>query len=121
MPVQSLTCGQFVLKADGIIANQSNLAKGFFRGLEPGALANNLNKFQSGWKGGYVYPTANQLTGLASNGQFIARIGGNPGHFVVVKSISKGKVNIWDPNEALEYTDSLKSFTNIVSGLVWKQ
>ena len=116
-----MACGQFILNSKGLLVFQSNLAKGFFKGLEPSTLARNLNAFQKGWKGGYVYPSAKQLTGLASNGKFIARIGGNPGHFVVVQSISKGRVNIWNPSGGINSSTSLSNFTKQVSGLVWKQ
>jgi len=115
-----MACGQRILAGDGINVFQSNLTRGFNRGLEPEVLAANLNRFQTGWRGGYAYPTADQLTGLASNGSFIARLGGNPGHFVNVESISNGVVRYWDPSGAVVNTQSLSSFTNNVSGLVWR-
>ena len=66
------------------------------------------------------YPTAQELTSLASKGSFIARLGGNSGHFVTVESISKGMVNFWNPAGGISQTQALKEFTKIVSGLVWK-
>ena len=115
-----MACGQRVLANEGIEVFQSNLAKGFWKGLTPEDLAANLNRFSSGWKGGMAYPTAEQLTGLASRGPFIARVGGNPGHFVTVESVSNGAVKFWNPAGGIARTQSLSSFTDIVSGLVWK-
>ncbi len=45
---------QRLLGQQGIDVFQSNLSRGFYRGLEPQTLAENLNRFQPEWTGGYV-------------------------------------------------------------------
>ena len=74
-------CGSQLLRESGIDVFQSNLTRGWFKGLTPEQLAANLNEFQTGWTGGMAYPTGEQITSLASRGPFIARVGGNPGSF----------------------------------------
>jgi hypothetical protein len=116
-----MACGQRLLANEGITVFQSNLARGFYRGLTPEQLAANLNRFSPGYRGFYTDSTASELTGLASNGQFIARLGGNPGHFVVVEGISNGIVRFFDPAEGGVFrTQALDSFIDLVSGLVFK-
>ena len=93
-----MACGRRLLGRQGIDVFQSNLSRGFYRGLEPQTLAANLNRYQPGWIGGYGdLLSEQQLAGLASRGPFIARIGGNPGHFVVVDAIENGVAKLWDP------------------------
>lgn len=113
--------GQRLLGQEGIEVFQSNLSRGFYRGLEPQTLAANLNRYQPGWTGGYVgLLSEQQLTGLASRGSFIARLGGNPGHFVVVDSIENGVVKIWNPAGGVAQSQLLKDFVNVVSGVVYR-
>lgn len=114
-----MACGQRLLGEQGVTVFQSNLTKGFYKGLSPENLAANMNRFKPGWKGFYGYPTSKQLSELfTSRGRFIARLGGNPGHFVNVESIKNGVVKYWDPNGGTFKTMPLDDFTNIVSGLV---
>jgi RHS repeat-associated protein len=115
-----MACGQRLLASEGIAVFQSNLTRGFYRGLTPERLAANLNRFSPGFRGFYAYPTAAQLRGLASNGPFIARLGGNPGHFVTVESVSGGTVRFFDPAGGVVRTQALDDFVNSVSGLVFK-
>ena len=113
-------CGSQLLRESGLDVFQSNLTTGFYRGMTPETLAANLNKFQSGWKGFYAYPSASQLSGLAAKGPFIARIGGNPGHFVIVDSVSAGKVFLRDPAGGVSRTMGLSDFESIISGVVFR-
>jgi RHS repeat-associated protein len=115
-----MACGQRLLANEGIYVFQSNLARGFYRGLTPEQLAANLNRFSPGFQGFYAYPTAAQLSALARNGPFIARLGGNPGHFVVVESISSGTVRFFDPAGGVLRSRTLNDFAGSVSGLVFK-
>lgn len=115
-----MACGQRLLAGEGLSVFQSNLARGFYKGLTPEQLAKNLNQFSSGFRGIYAYPTSAQLRGLASNGQFIARLGGNPGHFVTVESIAGNTVRFFDPAGGVIRSQDLKEFTSTVSGLVFK-
>jgi hypothetical protein len=116
-----MACGQRLLSQPGIDVFQSNLSRGFYRGLEPKALAENLNRFQPGWTGGYVPLLSEpQLTGLASRGPFIARIGGNPGHFVVVDAIENGVARIWDPAGGVVRSQALSDFVGMVTGIVYR-
>jgi hypothetical protein len=117
-----MACGQRLLDQQGIRVFQSNLASGFWRGLTPQDLAANLNRFQPGWKGGFVPElTAQQLTDLAGQGPFIARLGPQAGHFVVVDAIENGIVKLWDPAGGLAKTVPLGEFRPVVTGLVWRQ
>jgi hypothetical protein len=113
-----MACGQRILVAEGISVFQSNLTRGFYRGLTAEQLAANLNRFSPGLKGFYAYPTSSHLSGLAKNWPFVARLGGNPGHFVTVESISNGIVRFFDPAGGLTKTQALDDFANTVSGLV---
>ncbi len=115
-----MAAGQRLLRRAGIDAFQSNLARRFYRGLEPKELAANLNRFQPGWQGGFVELTMGQFLGLASRGPFIARIGGQPGHFVVVESVANGTVSFWDPLTGNIATTGAKDFLRILSGAVWR-
>lgn len=111
-------CGSQLLREAGLDVFQSNLTSGFFRGMTPETLASNLNKFQPGWQGYYAFPTAQQLAGLSSRGPFIARLGGNPGHFVIVDAVKAGKVLIRDPAGGVSRVEALSKFTETVSGVV---
>ena len=111
-------CGSQLLRESGLDVFQSNLTSGWHRGLTPQALAQNMNGFQQGWRGGYAYPTASQLAGLASRGPFIARIGGNSGHFVIVDSIADGVVRFRDPSGGVACKKSISEFIDLVSGIV---
>jgi ABC-type bacteriocin/lantibiotic exporter with double-glycine peptidase domain len=115
-----MACGQRLPRQQGFDVFQSNLRRGFYKGLEPQALAENLNRFQPGWKGFYAYPTAEDIAGLATRGPYIARIGGNPGHFVVVESVENGLVKLWDPAGGVARSQALSDFVNIVSGVVFR-
>jgi hypothetical protein len=44
-----MACGQRLLAGEGLSVFQSNLAKGFYRGLTPQQLVKNLNQFSSGF------------------------------------------------------------------------
>jgi hypothetical protein len=89
--------------------------------MTPQAVAENMNRYQAGWKGFYAYPTAAQLEKLSSEGKFIARIGGNPGHFVIVDKVRKGTVFYRDPASGTARTMVMKKFEKIVSGVVFRQ
>lgn len=115
-----MACGQHLLRRLGFDVFQSNLRRGFYKGLEPGALAENLSRYQAGWKGFYAYPDAGDIAGLAARGPYIARIGGNPGHFVVVESVEDGVVQLWDPAGGLTRSQALGDFVGIVSGVVFR-
>ncbi|MCP3168328.1 cysteine peptidase family C39 domain-containing protein [Myxococcus qinghaiensis] len=118
------TCGPAsgvqLLKEAGIEAHQSNLTSGWFRGLKPDYLADNLNKFQPGWQGMMAYPTELQFRGVASRGSFIARIGSQPGHFVIVDKVSKNTVFFRDPAGGVSRQMNFAKFLDIVSGLVFR-
>ncbi|NUG71454.1 hypothetical protein PYR74_12850 [Acinetobacter bereziniae] len=117
-----MACGQKVLSERGIEVFQSNLAKGFYRGLTPEQLAKNINKFQSGWRGGMVNVEPGHIGGFYNAyGSYIARLGGNPGHFVTVQSVSGGMVRYWDPAGGVVKTQTVERFSQNVSGLVWKE
>jgi hypothetical protein len=77
-------------------------------------------RLSPGFQGFYAYPTAAQLSALAGNGPFIARLGGNPGHFVVVESISSGTVRFFDPAGGVLRSQTLNGFAGSVSGLIFK-
>jgi hypothetical protein len=79
-----------------------------------------MNRFQAGWRGGYLYPTVEEFVGLASRGPFIARIGGNPGHFVIVDRVVAGNVLIRDPADGAASCAALSDFLNSVSGVVFR-
>ena len=115
-----MACGQQLLREHGVEVLQSQLTNGFYRGIEPARLIENMNRFMPGWTGGYAYPTAAQLTGLASRGSFIARIGGNSGHFVIVDSIQRGVVAIRDPAGGVARSLALSEFSEIVSGVIYR-
>jgi hypothetical protein len=69
----------------------------------------------------YAYPTESQLAGLYSEtGKFVARVGGNPGHFVTVENVTFTTVKFWDPSGGIYKTMPIKEFTNNVSGLIFK-
>lgn len=105
---------------EGIEVFQSNLTQGFYKGLTPKDLAANLNRFKPGWTGGFYYPTAQELAGLASRGSVITRLGGNPGHFVVVEAIENGVVRFWDPASNAIRSEAASSFVEKVSGVVFR-
>ncbi len=115
-----MACGQRVLRQEGIEVFQSNLTQGFYKGLTPKDLAANLNRFKPGWTGGFYYPTAQELAGLASRGSVITRLGGNPGHFVVVEAIENGVVRFWDPASNAIRSEAASSFVEKVSGVVFR-
>jgi hypothetical protein len=113
-------CARRLLSQHGISAFVSNLTSGWYKGLSPDALANNLNKFMPGWRGGYTgQVTAGQLSSLLSkSGNFVARLGGNPGHFVTVEGIQGGIVRYWDPATQTIRTMSVGDFAYLVTGVV---
>lgn len=113
-------CGQQLLAERGVRVFQSNLAKGWYRGLTPQALAENLNRFSSGWKGGYLEGTRQELLKLAGHGRFIARLGGNPGHFVVIDKVANETVYLTDPATGTNRTITMAEFLDIFSGAVWQ-
>ena len=116
-----MACGQRLLSEQGINVFQSNLAKGFYKGLTPENLAKNLNRHQPGWKGFMAELTQRDIAGLFSaHGKDIARIGGNPGHFVTVESVSKGVVKYWDPAGGVARSQSIGKFTDIATGVVFR-
>jgi hypothetical protein len=51
-----MACGQKLLAEEQITVFQSNLSKGFYKGLTPERLALNMNEFGAGWKGFYAIP-----------------------------------------------------------------
>lgn len=119
--VCGMACGQKLLLEEGVTVFQSNLSNGFYKGLTPETLASNMNKFSSGWKGFYAYPDEKQILNLFSNnGKFVARIGGNPGHFVTVESVTPSTVKYWDPSGGVFKTYPLQEFMNNVSGIVYR-
>ena len=61
-----MACGQRLLLEQGINVFQSNLAKGFYKGLTPENLAKNLNRHQPGWKGFMAELTQRYIAGLFS-------------------------------------------------------
>jgi hypothetical protein len=116
-----MACGQKLLSEQGISVFQSNLTKGFYKGLTPENLAANLNRQQPGWKGFMADLTQRDIAGLYSvHGKYIARIGGNPGHFVTVESVSNGVVKFWDPSGGVIKTQSIETFTDMATGVVFR-
>jgi Peptidase C39 family len=115
-----MACGQQLLKEAGVEVFQSNLTEKFYRGLTPETLAENLNRFLPGWRGVYTYLSASQFRGLASRGSFIARIGGNPGHFVIVDGVEAGMVLIRDPINGMSRVADFREFLDTVSGVVFR-
>ncbi len=113
-------CGQQLLAEKGVQVFQSNLTKGWYRGLTPRALAENLNRFSFGWKGGYLEGTRQELLKLAERGRFIARLGGNPGHFVVVDKVAHETVFLVDPATGIDRTMPVTEFLEVFSGAVWQ-
>ena len=113
-----MACGQRILAKDGIEVFQSNLTHGFYKGLTPQDLASNLNRFKPGWTGGFYYPSEHELTGISNRGPFITRLGGSPGHFVLVEEIENGMVKFWDPATNAIIFKPVGSFVDNVSGLV---
>jgi ABC-type bacteriocin/lantibiotic exporter with double-glycine peptidase domain len=113
-------CGQQLLEEEGVQVFQSNLTRGWYRGLTPKDLAGNLNRFSVGWKGGYLEGTREELMTLAARGKFIARLGGNPGHFVIVDQVADETLLIRDPADGSGYNMSVAEFIEIFSGAVWK-
>jgi hypothetical protein len=114
-----MACGRLLLCKQGVAVFQSNLTRGFHRGLEPETLAENMSRFQPGWKGGYVdVLSKQQFAWLADRGSFIARVGGNPGHFFVVVTVNDDEAMIWDPAEgdvrALLVEDLIDRMTGVV-------
>ena len=86
-----MACGKRVLADQVIDVFQSNLANGFWKGLTPERLADNIGQFQSSWTGFMAYLTPRNDAGIYSvHGKYIARIGGNPAHFVTVESVTNG-------------------------------
>jgi hypothetical protein len=116
-----MASGQRLLAEEGITVFQSNLSRGFYKGLTPSQLASNMNQHSSGWVGHMTYLNEKQLLNLySSNGKFIVRFGGNPGHFVTVESVTSTTVKYWDPSGGVYKNIPTKDFTDIVSGLVYK-
>ena len=116
-----MACGQRLLTEQGISVFQSNLTKGFYKGLTPESLAANLNRHQSGWQGFMADLTQKDIVGLfTTRGKYIARIGGNPGHFVTVESVSNGVVKYWDPSGGIIRSTSISEFTNMATGVVFR-
>ena len=115
-----MACGQRVLRQEGIEVFQSNLTQGFYKGLTPQDHAANLNRFKPGWTGGFCFPTAQELAGLASRGPVIARLGGNAGHFVVVEAVENGVVTFWDPASKAIRSEALSSIVEKMSGVVFR-
>jgi hypothetical protein len=123
-------CGYQLLKEiDGTSVHLSNLTRNWYKGLEPADLAMNMNRFGSGWTGGFLEGTARELSALSANGSFVARIGGwasaqgrhLPGHFVIVDKVEGGKVFLRDPAGGVGRTLNEKDFLEIFNGAVWKQ
>ena len=116
-----MACGQRLLAEQGIKVFQSNLMKGFYRGLTPEKLAANMNRHQSGWQGFMADLTQRDIAGLyETRGKYIARIGGNPGHFVSVESVSSGVVKYWDPSGGVIKSQPINKFTNMATGVVFR-
>ncbi len=116
-----MACGQKVLSERGIEVFQSNLAKGFYKGLSPEQLAKNINSYQSGWKGVQALPEVRDIQGLYSSyGSYIAMLGHSQRHFVTVQSVSGGIVRYWDPAGGVVKTMPIKQFATNTTGLVWK-
>ncbi|MBI3423445.1 MAG: hypothetical protein HY011_10955 [Acidobacteria bacterium] len=113
-------CGQQLLAEKGVQVFQANLTQGWYRGLTPQALAENLNRFSHGRKGGYLEGTYQELLTLAAHGHFIARLGGNPGHFVVVDQVAGETVSLRDPATGVERKMMVVEFLDIFSGAVWQ-
>jgi ABC-type bacteriocin/lantibiotic exporter with double-glycine peptidase domain len=118
-----MACGQRVLSQNGIEVFQSNLTNRFYRGLTPESLKNNMNKFLNEFRGGMVDEVSSQqLIGLSTKGgNYIARIGGNPGHFVVVESASAKGLSVWDPATGKTTLEATDSFAKQVTGLIWRE
>lgn len=113
-------CGQALLAERGIQVFQSNLTQGWYRGLTPQSLAANMNRFSAGWKGGYLEGTHQELLKLTKHGRFIARLGGNPGHFVVVDEVVDGVVCLRDPATGVARALTVLEFLALFSGAVWQ-
>lgn len=63
-----------------------------------------------------------QLSSLFnSKGKFITRLGGNPGHFVMVKSFSSKNVKYWDPADGAYKSMSPDKFADLTTGIVYKE
>jgi len=114
------SCGQQLLAERGIQVFQSNPARGWYRGLTPQALAENLNRFSLGWQGGYLEGTRQELLRLVERGCFIARLGGNPGHFVVVDCVADEIVYLRDPAIGASREMPVAEFLEVFSGAVWQ-
>jgi ABC-type bacteriocin/lantibiotic exporter with double-glycine peptidase domain len=116
-----MACGQRLLERYGVRVFQSNLASGFYRGLEPRTLAENLNRYHKGWIGGYVGILLDQeIEALARKAPFIARIGGNPGHFVIVETVEDGVATIWDPEGGVTRSERYEEFVTMMTGVVYQ-
>ena len=117
-----MACGQKLLTEQDIHVFQSNLTDGFYRGLTPEQLARNMNKFDNNWTGIMAYPNIYQLIDVHNKfGNFIARVGGNPAHFVIVENISTKSVKIWDPSGGVSKIIPTNEFMNSVTGLVYRK
>ena len=118
-----MACGQKLLAEQDVQVFQSNLTRGFYKGLTPDRLANNMNRFSNNWEGGMIEPVnKHQLSSLFNNkGKFIARLGGNPGHFVMVESFSSKNVKYWDPADGAYKSMSPDKFADLTTGIVYKE
>ena len=117
-----MACGQKLLTEQDIHVFQSNLTDGFYKGLTPEQLARNMNKFDNNWTGIMAYPNIYQLIDVHNKfGNFIARVGGNPAHFVIVENISTKSVKIWDPSGGVSKIIPTNEFMNSVTGLVYRK